>query len=485
MSSRRQRWSDLLRRRRWQLLWAIGFLIPVLWTIRLLTGSPSVVPPSSETTWLTGRTLEDGSLDFSTALWHHCNTPVPDQQNAAILLRELGRPVSVGTWLLKKVRENHEKAESAVSGSQEPDVASAVYPWEFGDEYGRSAVRQPWTREEYPLMAELLDGEADFIAEWMEAVSRPAISKPLGTTLTEVSEAVRDGAGWVLAQGMLYAGEGDWTKAVDHFRSIDAAADHLCQIQCGWISEHGLALRADLTRLLARMVWSTDVRDTPLESYVRNRQWQYEEVLTRSIDQAIRIRAQLAVRDARDPEGWRLGSYLHDGLTHVQEARETQVTHLRNSVDWEEVSRIQNRIIDGYLESLQQHGLTAIDNWLNEIVGPLIRAESQQKMTASVRAMNGDDISVPLGQTIALSEAIPGINNQASMMYMVARLDRMAVLMLSLSRYRMEVGVWPAQLSDLSHQSDTIDPTTGMPFDYSRESPHLLQWHYVSEVLGL
>lgn len=472
MSRRRERLMTFVSGRRWQILWAIGFLIPVLWTIRLFVGTPAVVEPSRDTTYLTGSTLEDGSLDFSAALWHHCNTPIDDDQNAAILLRELPDPVSVDGFLLQAAEQHRATSESARLILDGESRHRGNYLWHFAGEQGRRSVQQPWTRDEFPLMAEMIDRDADYINDWKRAIARPGMAKPTGTTLDELRWFVLRGAARVLAQGMLYAGEGRWDLAVDNFAAIDAAADHLCRLQCGWIAEYGLSMRVDLTRFLIRMLRSSEEPDERLDAYVRRRcQWPVVEVLQQCLDRSIRIRGQLDVRDTRDPDGWRFRRWVSGGLTSVKEAQDAQLRHLRNSVDWEEVSRTQNQLIDEYLEVIRQGGLLRLSRRLWDHGNSWAKARPQKAMLESIKTVSADDISVPLGQTIALRLTRTRVDVLARKAENVARMDQLAVLMLSMCRHRMWAGRFPRTLSEISDQAAVMDPTTGQPFVYIDELP--------------
>jgi len=152
-----------------------------------------MVTPSEETTFLTDRRLEDGSLDFSTALWHHCNLPIDNSENAAIALRELADPLPLGRFL----------SRYAVQQADSPEQAREIFDVllqeqghndSFAHTKRRLSQRYPWTRERFPAIANLLEVDTDYMDRWKSAVDWPAISKPVGTRLDEIQELIFQGA---------------------------------------------------------------------------------------------------------------------------------------------------------------------------------------------------------------------------------------------------------------------------------------------------
>ena len=470
--TRRKRIMSFLRQHKWQVVWALGVLLPSAWALRLLLGSPPVVTPSKDTTFLTGRTLPDGSLDFSAALWHHCNTPVNDADNAAILLRELEAPEDLlgflNRYAMKQANDPEHSSEIFAAIAQEQGFDVHTHRSRLIRQAARSQViRLPWTRKQFSAVAEFVDRDVEYVRQWKEAVNRPAISKPIGTTIDEIHDAIFRGAACTLARGMLDAGEGNWEAAIKHFESIDRAAEHLCQLQCGWMLNSGLDLRNNMTQSILLVLREVDTVPPRFAAWVRHRsEWSVRDIAINAIDNALRIRAQTYVRDIRNPEGGPLRSWLRSGLVGNAEARQIQVTQLRNSIDWETVASIQNDAIDELVELLSRGTLAQSRTQYTAVCRSRAERDPHSQMIDTIQQFTGEDITEPLARSIVFGFFHRRIGVALDWTVLLARMDRTAVFAVAIREFRQKHQRWPDTVFELPNQIDTIDPSTDEQFHY-------------------
>jgi hypothetical protein len=423
--------------------------------------------PSKDTTFLTGRTLPDGLLDFSAALWHHCNTPVNDVDNAAIPLRELEAPEELLIFLS---RYSMEQAENSEQASEIFALIAQEQGFGFiedGIMGSLQAIRLPWTAKQFPAVAELLDRNVDYIQQWKEAINRPAISKPIGTTLDELQRTIQDGSNHCFVHGMMYAGEGNWAAAVENFEVVDQAADHLCRLQCGWMLHRGLRIRNDISLALVGAVRTAESIDPRFAAYIRHTdKWPVGEVAINAVDNDLRVRAQTDVRDMRDQETGRLHRWLGGGLIGTAEAQQLQVTTLRNSIDWESVARVQNEAIDESIAAMATGNLML--SMEQHKSARLARNESRprMRMIKTIQQFTGEDISVPLAWSLVIRYCDQRIAMVLTHATEINRMQRMAVCSAAIAEFRKEHQRWPFSVLELPNREDTIDPLTGEPFIY-------------------
>lgn len=471
--SRPKRAGDFLKRYRWRLIWAAGLLLSVGWTLRLLLGLPSVVTPSKETTYLTGRTLPDGSLDFSAALASHCNMPIDDDNNVAMGFRTLPDPHPTLPFL------NQYAVEQTTNPEQAFEVFT-VLAEEQGMIYGKhllfsnqQGVLTAWTREQYPAVAALVDMNGDYVRQWKVAVRRPSMVKPVGTTLDEIYRDIHRGASYTLIQGMMHAGEGEWDRAIDDFSAIDTAINHLCRLQCGWKLQQGLRLRRDISLSLTKMLRDLAGRglEEPLNStfvdYIRRRsKWPLQEVLYEAIDNHIRIKAQTDIREARNPKKGQLERLLGSGLLSNREARSVQVTQLRNSIDWDAAARIQNEAIDDYLESIQTDGLVKLGSNLSAVRRKHIVTHPSRELFGPLRELSAADITVPFAWFVTNRFTSDRMMFTTNFALAAHHADQASLFFMALMEFRDQHQRWPTSTTELPDSSEALNPRTGETFIY-------------------
>ncbi len=391
------------RRRILIAVWVIGLLTPFVWAVRLLFGRPAPVAVSVGTTFLTGETLADGSLDFSRALWQHCNFPIDDSVNAGIELARLPDPPDARLLHVGFQPDLPQKSLRTYEGAQVEHRRSLRYTVE-----GRRAAQElfaaaerPWTRDELPYVAQVIDAEREYARQWKSAIRKPRLQKPTGVTVRDLWGTLLTGARILERRAMLAAGEQRWPDMVEDLQAMDHAADLLAELQCGWETARACQLRTSVSDALAAAVMEARHVDPVLASYIRSRSaWPVHEVVVRAADHATRIQAQVAVRDVREHDGV-LSSYVAGGLVgNDPTAVRLQLNQIRNSIDWSTVSRIQNDVLSQFVDSLSQPNLTRCrEQW--QVAYDDLAKWDDGDLTGDLRKLDLSNITERLGYALA------------------------------------------------------------------------------------
>lgn len=422
-------------------IWLIGLLAPILWALRLLFGNPSPVRISEQTTVLTGATLDDGSLDFSRALWKRCNSPIDDTANAGILLGQMPR-----------LRPSHQRYQNLVLTKQidlrEDNWSDETLPNAY-HELAMSRCR-PWSGGNHPFLLDLVEHEQEFVAAWSDAVSRPRLVKPPGVTIEHIKSNLMNGADIMLRRAMLAAHEGNWEQAIGNLKSVDHAAELLAELQCGWEIQAACEIRSRVSLSLAGTLLEVHQIPAELKEYVRHRDshWAHAAVQN-AVDNALRIRFQILVRDLRNSPG-RLRAIVHHGLTgNSQKALELQLTRIRNSINWSRVSEIQNECLDEILFAMRKQAPGEWWRESKELIREASRLSDTTALLKSVKNFHLANISTEIGTYLSKQSTLRYVSGAFFELRKTVERDQAARIALAMALYREERGSFPEQLSDL------------------------------------
>lgn len=445
-------------------LWLAGLLLPLGWLLRLMFGEPPAVPVSRETTFLTGRQLDDGSLDFSHALAKHCNAPIPDADNAAILLARMDLQTSLRSFR----RAMHPALRGRSTGTDLSTSLPRIH----------ATLSGPWRRDQFPVVAEMVVRETAAAQQWKAAIRPSSLVKPQGVQISHLREQILNGAELVIRRGNLAVTDGRMAQAIENWRSADKAAMLLVQLQCGWETESALRIRSTVGDALAATVLSTAQFDGQLADYIRERsRWDAQAAVCRAVDQAVRIQFQIAVRNFRNDEA-RLLALTYGGLIGPdQRTRDLQFATIRNGISWSQVSRIQNEDVDSVVAALQA-GTGRGDNSCRSVIEEL-ENRNNGDLIASVTHLRLGELTQQIG--ILLSR----ISQHDVLMPLIVSSEqledstRCSLIALELAAYREAHGEFPNSLSDLAndHRNSVFrDPQTGDALNYSREGTGFHIW---------
>lgn len=423
-------------------LWLVGLLAPILWTLRILFGDPAPVEVSEETTVLTGDTLEDGTLDFSAALWKRCNSTVDESANAGIELSRL--PLLLSSW--ERYRRLFETSEWQGRNRN----MSSDRNWSQAYRELQISQQQLWHAESFPMLARLVRAEEKFVPRWKAAVQKPRLVKPIGVTLNHLLNVITQGGDMLLRRAMKSAAEGRWADAVDDLQDVDRGALLLAELQCGWHVTNAYSMRSAVSRALARIV--LDVKQIPpeLESFIRTRsKWDPVPALANALDNAVRIRFQIAVRDLRD-EPHRIEAIVGSGLVGSnRKAQELQLTRIRNSINWTMMSRRQNEDVDAYLDIMREPGFGHWWDTFSTLSQQMVDRDTSH-MIPNIRDLHLANITEDLSCVVSNM-------NQYSHLFSVfhARIDverhrRRSLAALAFALFRQEHGEFPTTITQLS-----------------------------------
>ncbi len=443
-------------------LWLIGLLMPFVWMGQVMFGDPDPVEVSSETTFLTGKQQDDGSLDFSAALGKRCNAPIKASENAGVPLSQI--PVLV---------TSSERHRSMILSKRKGRESLEMPKTEFFELRSETWDSQqlPWTETEHPSLGELVRREAVYADPWKAAMSRPRLVKPYGVYVESLTHTLITGKDILLRRAMLAAGEKRWGDAVDDLRSVDNAAELLAQLQCGWKITSAMQIRSSVDVAVTNTVLASDEVDPVLADFIRQRaKWPIHDVLSNALDNGIRIQFQLAVRDLRQSES-RLRRLIRHGLVGKNEhAIQLQLNRVRNSINWTTMSRQQNEDLDAFLAAMQQPESdrwwktyrTARGKFLDRPHGDLV---------ASVRKLQLLQITEEIGYVVSRSSQSKYVAPLLSARRIAEQHRQMTLAALAMSVYRQEHGIFPAQLEDLPqefHAHVLRHFASGRPYEYLR-----------------
>jgi len=198
---------------------------------------------SKETTFIEGPLDERGGVDYLAALNARCSRGVTPENNAAVLLWQAFGPPEIpeplhrqfcvtlgmeplpeeGAYLLSDEKYLEARATGASDGGEPPDDEADAANG-FYRQLGR-AQGGPWSPEEFPLVAGLLERNGPALDRVVEATRRPRCHTPLLAEegnplralggLTPLSDRSRDAARQLTARAMLRLHEGRTQEAWD------------------------------------------------------------------------------------------------------------------------------------------------------------------------------------------------------------------------------------------------------------------------------
>lgn len=437
-------------------LWLAGLIAPFLWLVRLLLGDPAPVAVSKETTFLTGEQLEDGTLDFSRALATHCNATIPDSQNAAAALRMMNLPTSLQSY------------RNSQNGNLKP---WGVKEWKIARSAVHETLSGPWTRDKYPVFATMVDRERDDISRWKNAIQRPRLVKPPNVTLQHLTDQIVNGSEMVIRRANLDVAEGRMSDAVRNLRSADRAAELLSGLQCGWEIETACRIRTNVSDGLRKIVLSVKHVDPVLSDFIRERAtWSVADATTHAVDQAIRIRFQLAVRDFRNKPGYLKSMVQHTFVGSDQRVRDLQFNRIRNGINWSHVARTQNNDINAFLMLWQQDK----PGWLVECRDFLDELQSRGNAVGleNTGRLNMGSLTTRIGNLLSAWSQVKFFDPLISLRNRLQGTTRSAQVALELALYREANGDFPAAIDSLSkkvRQTVFRAPVSGNSLTYKKD----------------
>jgi hypothetical protein len=198
---------------------------------------------SRETTWLTEPLRADGTVDYLAALNGRLSQGVTPENNAAVAFWRAVGPKSIDQKVRKQyfallgVPELPEEGDYLVPS----DAFAPPLPENTPDEkqpwyYLGKCCEKPWTKTDYPLIADLLEKNAKHLDAIVEGVKRPRaywpqvseIESPAKLALVVNASAAREAAKQLTARSMLRLGTGDPRGAWEDIMAVHRLGRHVC-----------------------------------------------------------------------------------------------------------------------------------------------------------------------------------------------------------------------------------------------------------------
>ncbi len=455
---------------------------------------------SEETTYLTGPLRKDGSVDYVAALNQRTSQGVTPENNAAVLFWQAVGPEEI----LPKYRDEYfrmlgipplpekgdyfgcleeyldQQEEVAKRGGAKTESPSGQDAYDLLE----PALEQPWSKQEFPVLAAWLAGNERPLALLVEASRRPRRydplvcreKQPLSTVFQPASSVFfkpGDVVDALIAQAMLRLGEGkvdeSWesllachrlARLVGQGPMLDEAVyasiiEHAALDGDQALLQHGdltatqaAKMREDLDRLSAmpKMADKLDVAD----------RFRYLDTVSVCSREGVRaLNWWIEVPDLKEL-GPELNKVVQELWAEPDELENTirALIHYGASteVDWDLSLRMGNswfdRIADAYREPTRAERRQAVTN-LEEDFRRLEKTAADTKSLDDL--MLGDPrraVSERLGQVLLIKFLPPIARNVEFEDRSTMRLE-LAKLGFALASYRADHGTYPTKLADL------------------------------------
>ncbi len=437
---------------------------------------------SKETTGITEPLKPDGSVDFVAAVNARNSRGVTPENNAGVLLMQL--------FGAESVPEAHREAFYKGLGVAAPEQTGGLLQ-NFSQfisqdkeqqklfDQQSEAMRRPWSRKEFPKVADWLDANAQAIERAIEASNRPRLFFPL---VAQDKQSLIDAA----MQGQLQQ-----MRAVTRLLSANAmralGEGRLEEAETNLLACHRLA------RLMGRRAPVIEV----LVSYaIDATASQGDRALAMSnkvtAEQLSAYRKKLAelppladMSEAID-QGERLfglGMICHLA-THADEDSAKALglpKDLRRmlglTVDWDLILKGSNTQYDKMVAALRQPTYAERAVAIDEIETDLKKLREEAKQPAQILfTLLGADppravVSRQLGNVL-MATLVPAIRQSANAETRAQARHEMTLLALALAEYQRDKGTYPETLNALAPQylkTISQDPFTGETLKYQRQ----------------
>jgi hypothetical protein len=454
----------------------------------LLTLAAAAEPPKKqthieigkETTVLTEPLDEEGYVDFLEALNQEASRGVTPENNAAVPLWQAFGPAEVDEPLRDKFFKRLGMPVPAVEGDYFTTLEKFAKERteEIQMQYDE-ANQRPWTRDEFPLLADWLAANEKPLALFVKASQRPRFYNPyLGNDESPSIVAVllpqitlNRWAGRALSvRAMLQLGSGKTDAAIEDLQAIHRLArlqdqgmtliDGLVAINIDTMALHGEAQLAQSGKLMAGELRKLDkaLGELPPFTPMKDRidKWErfaYLDVVT------------YLAKDNR-------------GAAELLEVDETIVKLIGTGVDWNETMRLGNTWYDRSVAALslptrgeRLDAMAKVEDQLHEMTANF----KSGKRIAALLLTWGPKRKKLMGRvmgelTIGLMLPAVGAATFAEERTMVQHeLTRVAI---ALAGYRAKHGSYPDELAKLSPEFIAklpLDRISGNPLKYRRE----------------
>ena len=429
---------------------------------------------SKETTYITEPLRKDGYVDYVAALNQLCSKGVTPENNAAVPFLKAMGPAEIN----KHVREAYfkmlgmkpllekgdyyvtlKKYAGGLKPAEKPSAPSESVIellWKQQDQ----AMTRPWSRKEFPVLADWLAANEKHLALVIEASNRPRRYDPLiscngsviGVFLSAVNQ-YREAARALTARAMLRVGEGKLEEAWQDLLACHRLARLAGQ---GWglidlliavtvdrtacAVDQGLLQHAQLTAAQTLRMRDDLARLPPMPK------------LADMIDRGERFAYLDFVRAiARDRVG---GLAALDGAIEPRGSFRLSLDSAAQTVaDWDQILRMGNRWCDRMAGTCRmpsgadrRAALRQIDHELGKLAA---EAQNWRSLALPMLAGSREGISRQIGQNFA-SMFLPGASvcaqadDRATMQFELTKLG------FALAAYRADHGSYPAKVAELA-----------------------------------
>ncbi len=471
---------------------------------------------SRETTYVTGPLRENGYVDYVAALNRHCSEGVVPENNAAIALWQahgpkgihpkirtvyfqmlgIAKPLDDGEYLLSfdeflQLQEGWIKP----GGNTPEDCSQTMNAYEPILQAGRS----PWSAEEHPTVAALLERNARPLHTFVEGMKRSRFYSPLlpvyGERLLQLDWSFlagpsREAMRQLLARAMLRIQQGKETEAWDDILACHRLARLIAQQpffidqliastieSCAYTRTATLAQRCPITsgqvarfltdlqelpvRWTWRECWDLGERFVHLDMLSNAAAHGYECPQPPSDDQYDDVTKELLLDMHRQSEPW------HQACKRLCD---------NPTLDWDEAFRCCNAVFDRIVAAFDiptsaecYRALMAIENEIqNDGERTLKEAQNgKSSVAASPKELAVRFIRLWMGLNCGSFGNVPLIDCKSQTYVNLGRLA------LALAGYRHDHGAYPAALDELSPKylaEIPQDPFSGDKLHYQLEN---------------
>ncbi len=454
------------------MLWtAAGILLPAAFVIWPFLGTPDRIVVSRETTWLGEEAVVQGKVDYATVVADQLLAAgVPDIDDDPWMRQAGPYPKSANGWQ----RLDWRLLPGGSYTSIEPASLAA------GISSGEWFWRRPWSEADYPGVAEIVEGNAQWYStvssdyttltpvDWSVTESgKPFSTSSLMGPANEINEAFADR---FLLRAAQRFGSSRPAAAISDIRFVQMiAARHRMDNQA---ATRSMRIEARISRLVVRSLltpelWSPDLLTLVLNLPAESTLDEFPELLQRD-----RLRSLDAVQGKRNGQTPLYALVPWSGAARLNIDERLRARRIRINTDWNAVMRAQNQFYDRMQSAMQQSD-------------PATMLSAARLLMENVDHKAGQEITqrslwepVPTTQEIIAVYAA-GKDWEVQCLGIAIRRDlhrqviRLAAL---LSEYRHRTGDFPETLEQLrSVHPDgplpelwLIDPFSGDPLEYER-----------------
>ena len=448
---------------------ALALFIVAVLSLLMLPDSTPVRPKftiSKQTTYLNGPLRDNGLIDYRAALDAEYARGVTPENNAVVLLWQVvgpddslsgfeakyfGRlgtppPAESGQYLFQP----HKMVKEVVGGVPiyRPADRSSELP-EPLDECAE-AIERPWTRREFPKLAEWLDAKAALIQLAVAATNRPRYYSPLvapegGAQVMSVplpiAQQSRQVARTLIARGMLALGEGRiddaWQSALACHRLSRLVGQGPCLVDMlVSLTIEGMAENLDVVIIGSKSLtiaqctrFAADLRRLPAAPD-----------FTTKVDLFERCSNLDAILSLADEGARSLTAENAKGGVHRLLAR----FHATNGADWDIALRLANQFFDEFLAAASKPSFA--DRQRAEKAWD---AHFHQVNQQNENGETDDNRSQRAVKKVALM-LIPELPTASDARDRIEQRFELLQLALALAAYRGDRGAYPAKLADIA-----------------------------------